>query len=232
MTNRAALLSRLARLIAPHAGERPLATRLGEACCELLGADGVSITVESATPNRVTLCATDWISLRLEELQDTVSQGPCWDAYLMGTPQTTVLDAVADRRWPEFAPAARAAVGVRTIYGLPMRPHEQVLGTLSIHRGGSGGLRDSMEAALFLADTVGAALLVDPQSLNEANEPGPWAGRAHIHQATGMVIAQLRIPAEDALAILRAHAFAENSTLTRVAQQVINRSLDFGKDPA
>jgi hypothetical protein len=42
-----------------------------------------------------------------------------------------------------------------------------------------------------------------------------------------MVIAQLRIAPEDALALLRAHAFAHGSTLARVAALVVDRHLDF-----
>jgi AmiR/NasT family two-component response regulator len=57
-----------------------------------------------------------------------------------------------------------------------------------------------------------------------------WSARAELHQATGMVIAQLNIPADDALALLRAHAYAHDTTLGDVAQQVITRQLDFRGD--
>jgi hypothetical protein len=45
-----------------------------------------------------------------------------------------------------------------------------------------------------------------------------------------MVTAQLRLPPDDALAILRAHAFAHNITLAETARQVVNRELDFRGD--
>jgi AmiR/NasT family two-component response regulator len=54
-----------------------------------------------------------------------------------------------------------------------------------------------------------------------------WSARAEVHQATGMVIAQLRMPADDALAILRAHAYANDTTLADIAHQVVTRQLDF-----
>ncbi|MEU0094833.1 ANTAR domain-containing protein [Kribbella sp. NPDC006257] len=55
-----------------------------------------------------------------------------------------------------------------------------------------------------------------------------WSARAEVHQATGMVVAQLHMPANDALAILRAHAY--DTTLAEIAHQVVIRQLDFRGD--
>lgn len=51
-----------------------------------------------------------------------------------------------------------------------------------------------------------------------------------IAAATGMVIAQLRISREDALAVLRAHAFAHHTTPVRVSVEVVARAIDFMGD--
>jgi AmiR/NasT family two-component response regulator len=42
-----------------------------------------------------------------------------------------------------------------------------------------------------------------------------------------MVMAQLGLRPEDALALLRAHAYADNTSLNEVSQAVIERRLDF-----
>jgi AmiR/NasT family two-component response regulator len=42
-----------------------------------------------------------------------------------------------------------------------------------------------------------------------------------------MVMAQLGITAEDALVLLRAHAYAEDVTLDAIAAQIVDRHLDF-----
>ena len=81
--------------------------------------------------------------------------------------------------------------------------------------------------AQFLADAVGVALLQDPDAL-ATDLTGPWDSRAQIHQATGMVTAQLGVHPEDAIALLRAHAFAQSWPLARVAAAVVDRELDFG----
>jgi AmiR/NasT family two-component response regulator len=59
---------------------------------------------------------------------------------------------------------------------------------------------------------------------------GSAGNRAEIHQAKGMVLVQLGISAEDALARLRGHAFAEQRLLIDVARDVVTRRLVFAKD--
>src|ERR1700712_6011646 len=116
VADKATLLRQLAGLLATGPPGVSLAARLAQACVTLLEVDGASITLEAAPPNRVTLAATDQIAAELEQLQDVLGQGPCWDAYLSGAAQTTDLTPEHDRLWPQFGPAAREAVGPRTIY--------------------------------------------------------------------------------------------------------------------
>ena len=59
---------------------------------------------------------------------------------------------------------------------------------------------------------------------------GLWNGRAEVHQATGMVLAQLEISAQEAFVRLRAHAFATRRPLADVAGDVVARRLDFSQD--
>ncbi|MCA1822134.1 MAG: ANTAR domain-containing protein, partial [Pseudonocardia sp.] len=54
--------------------------------------------------------------------------------------------------------------------------------------------------------------------------------RAEIYQATGMVLAQLGISVTDALARIRAYAFAEQRPLGDVAHDVVSRRLRFTQD--
>jgi hypothetical protein len=51
--------------------------------------------------------------------------------------------------------------------------------------------------------------------------------RREVHQASGMVAAQLRIDVDDALVVLRAHAFAHGRSVRDVAGDVVERRLDF-----
>lgn len=56
------------------------------------------------------------------------------------------------------------------------------------------------------------------------------SARAKIHQATGIVVAQLGVDPDDALAVLRSHAFAGDTTLADIAQQLLVRQLSFLPD--
>jgi len=57
-----------------------------------------------------------------------------------------------------------------------------------------------------------------------------WGNRVEIHQATGMVVAQLDLSATDAFARLRAYAFLEHRLLGDVARDVVARHLRFTQD--
>jgi len=48
-----------------------------------------------------------------------------------------------------------------------------------------------------------------------------------VHYATGMVMVQLGVDPQHALARLRAYAFAEGRTVTEVARDVVARRLSF-----
>jgi hypothetical protein len=193
-----------------------------------MDADGASITLENCTPGHVTLCATDRRSELLEDLQDVMGEGPCLYAFATGKLTTAPLGGAAAALWPQFAVAARKLIGpAGVLWSLPMRPGGQILGTISLYRLTSGHLAESLDAAQSMADTAGTMLLTDPQAFLESPNGGGWSSRAVIHQATGMLIAQLGITADSALAILRGYAFDNSTELSQVASAVITHQLSF-----
>ncbi len=229
MTNRSALLVKLARLAAADSSGRHLADRLCEASRVIVGADGAWITVRDAGGQTIALSRTDHTAVALEDLQDLVGEGPCRDAYRDGAAVTTVIGDRPDPRWLEFSRAAVERVGQVTIHAFPMRPDHGTFGVLGLYLRPRSQWAEPDEVAQLLADIVGAALLRDPVPTAEqgGHAGGMWSARAEIYQATGMVIAQLAVPAEDALALLRAHAFAHDTTLTALAREVVARRINF-----
>ena len=81
----------------------------------------------------------------------------------------------------------------------------------------------------LLVDTVAVALVRDPDVLDDDRyaKADSWTSRARIHQATGMVMAHLRLTPDDAMALIRAHAYAHRQPLTAISEDIIARSLDF-----
>lgn len=227
--DKAEILGRLARLVAAADPRQSLPERLAQACRHLLNVDGTAITLENTTLQRITLWSTSEDAARLEDLQEVTGEGPSHQAFTTGEPVTAQLND-DEQRWPEFADGARRAVGDVTIHALPIRPDHEVIGVLILLQLPATGASPLLAGAQFLADAIGAALLTGAPGEDDTARDGPWSSRAEVHQAIGMVIAELHISMADALAILRAHAFAHDTSVHDIAMQVLSRRLDFGSD--
>jgi hypothetical protein len=221
-----AVLARFEELTAIGGDDEDVAALMASACQEILGADGAAITVDDAWLRRTTLCATDDIAGRLEDLQDITGEGPCCDAYRLDEAVVTSVGERAAVRWPGFISAARQAIGQFTMHSFPMHAGGDIYGAISVYVAGGRALSVSLAAAQRLVDAVGIALMRIP-ARNVLGSDGQWSSPMVLHQATGMVIAQLEIAADDALAVLRARAYASNQSLADVAAEVVARRLDF-----
>lgn len=227
MTDKAAVLAQLARVVATEGSQQPLPVRLCLASMFILGAEGAAITLSYTDAARLTVCATDEVSARLEDLQDVLGEGPGPDAYRTGRIVRAELGQDESRRWPTFAESALTAVGPAAISALPIRPGMDVLGVLTVYQLPARPLEREPAVAQFLADAVGAAMLRDGGLQDDGGGGAPWLARAQVDQATGMVVAQLGVSPEDAVALLRAHAYADNASMATIAAEIIERRLDF-----
>jgi hypothetical protein len=224
--NGAEILVLLARTLASAQGTEPLAGRLCQACVEILGAESGAIALTSPTA-RLTIASSDGPFSRIEDLEEVLGEGPARLAYTEGRTVAAHLDGGGgdSAAFPMFATMARAIGSAGTLYAVPMRPGGHVVGVLSLYLR-SGGLARTVEEAEFLAGAAGAALLGDPHTLDVGSQPS-WPERARLHQATGVVVAQLRVAPADALAVLRAHAFGRASSLESVVDDVLARRITF-----
>jgi ANTAR domain. len=229
MTAKSAILAQLVRVVASETSDQPLPVRLCLASSAILGADGAAVTLCYTETTRLTVCATDEIAARLEDLQDVLGEGPGPDAYITGRMIRATLGERAARRWPAFAAAAHAELGPMAISAIPIQPGIDVLGVLTLYQYPARPLEKDPTVAQFVADTLGAALLRDG-GLQEDLGNGPWSSQAQVHQAAGMVIAQLGVGPEDALALLRAHAYADGASMAVIARAVVERRLDFSRE--
>ncbi len=227
------LLARLARGLAQGAADGlPLPDRLCHAAAATLGCDGGAITIAYTHVERVTLCATDDTARLLEETQDVVGQGPGPDAFTTGTyARFDLLDVDGpDPRWPLLESDSLTALAPLVAHALPMgEGDERVIGVLTLHQHGTDREID-LDAALIVSRVVAAALLAHGPSMQEAGQ-GPWSERAEVHQATGMVVAQLGVPDTDAIALLRAYAYSHDQSVAATAHAVSTRVLAFSANP-
>jgi hypothetical protein len=201
--------------------------RICAATRDLVGADGASVTLENAVRHRVMLSATDERSSKLDDLQDVLGEGPCRDAFSSQLPVSTGVDRWSASRWPAFIPAAERVVGAEgVLWSLPMRADSAVIGTLNFYRRSGAVLAEPIDTVQLLADVVAAMLVTDPAAGSQYAVADRWAGRAVVHQAVGILMAQLSLGPDDAMAVLRAHAFTAAAQLGQVAQDVIDGGMD------
>jgi hypothetical protein len=78
------------------------------------------------------------------------------------------------------------------------------------------------------ASTIqGGFFILGPEERADLLETDPATLSRAIHQATGMVLVQSNTGIEDALELLKAHAFAHSLTLRETAHAVLTRQLNF-----
>ena len=190
---------------------------------------GAGITVMSGG-HAGPVCVSGGRMAVLEDLQYTMGVGPCQDAYQSGLPvHAPNLNASTSARWPTFIDQALHS-GIGAVFAYPLSTHGAKVGVLTLYQDRAGELTadqhsDSIAMATLVTETV--------LSMQDTAPPGELAGgledviayRAEIHQASGMVSIQLRIPVAEALLRIRAHAFAIGSPVGVVAADIVARRL-------
>jgi GAF domain-containing protein len=214
--------------------ERALAEQICRAYVVGLDVDGAAISLLTASTSSQTLCATDATAELLEDLQFGLGEGACVEAAVTGRP-VLIADmhhTTEASRWPSFAAAVVEQSEVGALFAMPLQWGTINLGVLDLYRKAPGSLSDAE-----LRDAMSAADVATLMFLAVRTDPGDgvWLdhsvnGRAEIHQATGMVLVQLGGNATDALARMRAYAFAQQRSLSDVAHDVVARRLHFTRD--
>jgi hypothetical protein len=193
------------------------------ACVRGSGVDGGGVTVMTSSGTGVALYATDSISSTIEDLQLTLGEGPCVDAAASGFP--VLVADLSDpsggigRRWPLFQ-AEASRIGAAAVFAFPIRIGAIGLGTLDLFRQSPGPLHDpELTQALLCVDELGTALLDF-----EAHQHGEdlLSPRMVVHQAAGVAMVQLDTTIEEAMARLRATAYAEDVSINALAADVVS----------
>ena len=219
-------------IAAAHRGNGPVSVAaVCNAAALRLGVDGASVAAMSGPTSREPVFASDELSALLEELQFTTGEGPGAEDFWLGSPVLVAdLDSAASR-WPGFVPEAVAA-GAGAMFALPLQAGAIRVGVLSLYRALPGPLSAAELADVLVFADIALQLLLDASS-GISGSPGyrPLNGlsdrRAEVYQATGMISVQLGVSLEEALARLRAHAFAGSAALGDVAGEVVSRRLRF-----
>lgn len=213
-------------------GDRFTTTRLCQVCADVTRVTGAGIMLMAGDVPRGSVCTTDSVSALMEQLQYDLGEGPCVDAYHQDRPvfEPDLANPHASR-WLAFTGPAVDA-GARAVFGFPLQVGAVRLGALNLYNDRPGNLSDDQHLdALVAADVAAQALL-----LLQANAPPDTVAvelessanfQYVVHQASGMVAAQLDATVGQALIRLRGYAFGNGRALTDVARDVVGRRLRF-----
>lgn len=217
----------------------PDSAAVGWGLCEAfmteLPVSGAVISIVDAGGRRSTISATDPVAARLDELDLELGTGPLSDAISLLAPQL-----YADVRQGALNPIMGAhleRLDIRAVFALPVTMGAVTVGVVGLYRTTPGTLSPE---EVRLAGNLARALAVPAvrAALTMAGREGPTAGsdqgpaaapelRREVHQATGMISAQLDVSTTEAFARLRAFAMSSERSISAIARDVVDGVVNF-----
>lgn len=191
-----------------------------------LGLRGVVIRLLPVADDPGIVVALGAESRALGDLEVDAGEGPGQTAHRSLRPVLAADLAGKDgARWPGFSSAALEA-GVQAVYVAPLSVGAVTLGTLEAFAAQAGPLGPQQSNLLLAFAEIAIACLLDHDAwLDESADHRELARaldhRAEIAQAQGMVMIDLGVTLAVAMALLRAHAFAEQQPLHDLARRVV-----------
>ncbi|MFD3402364.1 ANTAR domain-containing protein [Kribbella sp. NPDC058693] len=205
--------------------------RLAMRCSELLGvsACGIVLADHHGVLNLVAASSEEARLVELAQLQTL--EGPCLDAFTSGRPVqcADLWDETARARWPRFT-ATTVEAGYRSVQALPMRLRDNVLGAVNLLSTSTGTLStDTITLGQALADAATIGIVhqrtLARQELVTEQLQMALNSRVLIEQAKGFLTHSLSVDVDEAFAVLRRYARANNRRLTEVADDVVQGRL-------
>ncbi|MEL4318338.1 GAF and ANTAR domain-containing protein [Leifsonia sp. YIM 134122] len=179
-----------------------------------------------------TICASSVIAERIDEIQIDLGEGPCWEAFRSRVPvMENDVQHASGGDWPTALESLQG-LGIGALYAFPLYVGDLSVGSLDLY-----SMKARRLSAPQVHDATALASIAARQVLRRALDgldlpmDEPVAGRysrREVYQASGMVAAQMSISVDDALLVIRGHAFAEDRTVREVAAEIVNRNLTFG----
>lgn len=218
----------------PH-GTAGALRRLCSAAVRTLPATGAGLSLMSEVGVRGVAAASDPASERIDELQFSLGEGPCVDAFTSRRPVLEPdLATGGIARWPMYSAAAHRE-GARAAFAFPLQVGAARLGVLDVYRVSPGALStEELAQALTFAD-VATTMLLDgqeqaPQGAAAAGLEEAMEYRFELYQAQGMVMVQMQVSLVEALVLLRAYAYSNDRDLADVARDVVTRGIRLDED--
>lgn len=199
-------------------------------CVELLGVGAAGLVLADARGTLTMVAASDEKTRLLELFQLRKSEGPGLDCHRDAEPVDCPDLAKVGKRWPKFSREAENA-GFRSVYALPMRLRDEVIGALNLF-GTSPASLDAAGTCLgqALADVATIGIqhhrMWQRQEIVTAQLQTALNSRVIIEQAKGVLAERLRVSVDDAFGVLRAYARSNNRKILSVAAGIVDRTVE------
>ena len=189
---------------------------------------------------RALLGASDATSATLEQLQFDLCEGPCASAFTQGQPVLVpdLAAGEASSRWPLFThqlQASPAGGSVGALFAFPLQLGAISIGAMDCYRSEPGTF-EAVTEALVVAEAITLTLLQAQywEAASGTEDSGMVATavgyHAQVHQATGMVSAQLEISTDEAFVRLQAYAYRQGRSLHEIGADLVVGRLTFPED--
>ncbi|MFD9894046.1 ANTAR domain-containing protein [Amycolatopsis sp. NPDC059027] len=174
--------------------------------------------------NQVALSTTSGHdALVARDAEFVAGEGPATDAGISGG-TVTAVDDMLTTRWPHYAPAVRRA-GVRAVLAVPLQQPITCVGALCILER-KPVIADTLAMATDrVADALARTVLLPSPQAPEVSDPlrlfTETSYQDVVHQAAGMLSVRHGCSPDDAIALLRARAFADGTFIEELARREV-----------
>ncbi|MGI5469559.1 ANTAR domain-containing protein [Streptomyces sp. CA-132043] len=185
---------------------------VAEAC----GTDSAALTLVGSDQSQLAVAASDEGARAAQDLEYVLGEGPGTDATAKRR-QVSAAGRSIERCWPVYGPAV-TALGFGEVIAVPLATPDGCLGSLAVFDPRPGTARTT--AVAEITEALVRTMLLGPDA-----DPELYGGTDHrdtVHQAAGMVSVQERCPVGDALALIKARAYADGVPVNEMAGRIVS----------
>ena len=199
--------------------------RYCEAFVSVFAIGGAAVSTIGQVLGSETIAATDDVAARLDELQFDLGEGPCWDAMRSAYP--VLVPTITDDRPRAVAGLHRVGRQGRREFGVRF----PALGRAASFRRSRSVSAEPVTSAMRRPSRPvrwpkSSSRHVLRRALSAIGEDDGDAVSAYsrrlVHQASGVVLAQIDVSADDARLVIQGQAFASSRPMMDVAQDIID----------
>jgi hypothetical protein len=207
-------------LSAPETMIRP--TLLGTVAATL-SIPAAAVTLRGFERAFVVVAASNATAQAAQDLERVMDEGPATLVMAGGKAVRLAGTAMLDH-WPRYGPAA-AELGVHSVIAAPLKVSTACLGAICAYDNEPVIRPDVTSATETAADALTQAVLGGAASGDSADLFEDADFQPLVHQAVGMIAVHHNCDVNDAEALLRAHAFAENRPVAEIASAIVKRGM-------